>query len=102
MKKFILVIALLTSVNSFAENIHLKVSCHIATPFSAECIVYNHIPKQVNCIVEGRGIANQGQHVNLTGNGSVGPYGSTIIDITSDNFDIDLIDVFDVEAKCAF
>ncbi len=102
MKKLILAIALLTSVSSFAENIHLKVNCNIATPFSAECTVYNHISKQVNCIVDGRGITKHGQHVNLTGNGSVGPHGSTIIDITSDNFDIDLIDVFDVEAKCAF
>lgn len=103
MKIIALAIALLTSVNSFAENIHLQVKCNIATPFSAECTVQNHIPKQVNCLVVGRGIAKYGQFVDLSGEGSVAPYGSTIIDITAgDNFDIDLIDVFDVQAKCDF
>lgn len=100
MKKLILAIGLLTSVNSLGMN--LQVSCKIATPFSAECTVQNHVPKQLNCLVEGRGITSHGQYVNLSGEGSVGSYASTIIDITADNFDIDLVDVFDVQAKCDF
>lgn len=102
MKKLVLAIALLTSVNSFAENIKFQVSCNITTPFSAACTVTSHIPRQANCTVVGRGIIKHGQFVNLIGTGSVRPYSSTIIDITSDNFDIDLLDVFDTAANCDF
>lgn len=100
MKKIILAIALLTSVNTFAFDV--LVNCDIIGGHFVECSIFNDLPKQINCTIKAQAMTERGVTLNLSGGGPAAPMSTNYFDISPEDDTIDNIFFVDAKATCDF